>query len=328
MRKKRIAIIIMALCLCLFLCGAGLFNTTKVLIDTENNCVYDYCTADEIIAAFTANSKAAKEKYQGQPVYISGRVVSVGDEGKNIMLTGSATSTLTIECSCDKSLRTAAMQYKGGDRIALYGRIIVSLLNGNVYLKVDKITGVPDSATSLDMYYLLDGTPFDKRNATKVTLNNGGVEYYIPSTWANKEIQRSIQDEKLGAMEGYQYVLNNLNPSDTTPESLFVCYFDNKTHLAYTDDADETTLIEKAIVENILGSVGIFPSKKVTTYYGSEYAYYLGVYKSIWEAGKGYRAEFVFQPDGEDGIVVILYLYRDAKHLSDIMFLTRFLEVR
>jgi len=122
--------------------------------------------------------------------------------------------------------------------------------------------------------------------------------------------------------------LNKLDGQDSTPESVFVCYFDNSTQLGYAGDAGETKLIEKAIVENILGSVGSFPTKRVTTYYDAEYNYYDGVFKNALEAGEGYRTEFIFQADGEDGIVVVLYVYKEAKHVDDLLFLLRFLNVK
>ena len=329
MQKKRTFIVILALCACLSLCGAGLFDFTKVVIDVANNYVYEYCTADEVLSEFATNSKTAKNKYQDQPVYISGKVVSVGKNGKNLVLTGTTTTTLTMECSFDKNLRDAAARYKAGESVALYGCITVGLFTNDIYLKVDKIAEIPASMKSNDMYYLLDGTSFDKKNATRVTLDNGGVEYYIPTSWSSKKIQHDIQEEKLGSIEGYQYVLNKVGTVDATPESLFVCYFDNKAQLAdYLNDSDETELIEKAIVENILGSVGSFPSKRVKTYYGTKYIYYTGAFKNALESGSGYHTEFVFQADGEDGIVMILYVYRDAKHVKDVMFLTRFLEIK
>lgn len=328
MRKKRILAVLLICCAWLTLCGAGWFNATKVVIDTESNYVYEQCTADELISAFTADSKAAKEKYQGAAVFLTGKVVSVGSGGKNIVVTGTFATQRTIEGTYEKSLRSSAMQYDAGAAVALYGRIYVSLLTGDIYLQVDKITNVPASATSKSMYYLLDGTSFDKQKATKVTLHNGSVEYYVPSSWTSEKICHNVTEENLGTMEGYQYVLNKLDTSDLTPESVFVCYFDNSTQLAFPGDSDETKLIEKAIVENILGSVGIFPTKKVTTYYGAEYNYYDGVFKTALETGEGYRTEFVFQADGEDGIVVILYVYREAKHLNDLLFLTRLLEIK
>jgi len=327
MIKKRMTAILMTLCICLSFIGAGWFDGAKVVVDTENNKVYQYRTADEIVSGFILNSKTAKAKYNGQPVLLYGTVVNVGKDGKTIEVTGFNFTSRTIECICDKGLRSTAKTYQKGTGIALYGSMEVGLITGELYLTVDKITALPASALSSDMYYLLDGTEYNKLNSTKVTIN-GGVEYYVPATWTNSKIQHSIKDENLGTMEGYQYVLNKLSPTDPVPESLFVCYFDNNAQLAFAGDSDETKLIEKAIVENILGNVGIFPTKKATTYYGAEYNYYDGVYKNPLEAGDGYRCEFIFQADGEDGIVVVLYVYREAKHLKDVLFLTRFLEVK
>ncbi len=327
MIRKRMTAILMTLCICLSFIGAGWFDGAKVVVDTENNKVYQYRTADEIVSGFILNSKAAKTKYNGQPVLLYGTVVSVGKDGKNIEVTGFNFTSRTIECICDKSLRSTAKTYQKGTKVALYGSMEVGFITGDLYLTVDKITALPETALSSDMYYLIDGTEYNKKNSTEVTLHNGAVEYYIPSTWDNDKIRHSVKDENLGTMEGYQYVLNKLSPADPVPESLFVCYFDNNAHLAFAGDADETKLIEKAIVENILGNVGIFPTKKTTTYYGAEYNYYDGVYKNPLEAGEGYRCEFIFQADGEDGIVVVLYVYREARHLKDVLFLTRFLEV-
>ncbi len=328
MGKKRVLAILLICCACMTLCGASWFNTTKVVVDTENNRVYQYRTADEIISEFTANGKAAKTKYNDQPVLLYGKIKSVDKDGKTLVVTGSNNTALTIECTCEKSLRATAKMYSAGDWVALYGSIVVGIFTGDLYLTVDKISTLPDSALSSDMYFLLDGTSYNKRNAAKIILNNGGVEFYVPSAWTNSKIQRSIKDENLGTMEGYQFILNNLSPTDSVPESLFVCYFDNATQLAFVGDAGETKLIEKAIVENILGSVGIFPTKKVSTYYGEEYNYYDGVFKSTLEAGEGYRTEFIFRADGEEGIVVILYVYREAKHVNDVLFVTRFLDVK
>lgn len=328
MLKRRITAVLLAFCTCLSLCGASWFDGAKVVVDTENNQVYQYRTADEVVSEFAANSKNAKNKYNNQPLLLYGKVVSVDKDGKNLVVTGINNAALTIECTCEKSLRSTARMYSSGDMVALYGNVIVGILSGDLYFTVDKITTLPASALSSDIYYLLDGTSYNKRNATKVTLNNGGVEYYVPATWTSDKIQRNIKEENLGTMEGYQYVLNKLSPTDPVPESLFVCYFDNSDQLAYAGDANETKLVEKAIVENILGSVGIFPTKRVTTYYGAEYNYYDGVFKNALETGDGYRTEFIFQADGEDGIVVILYVYREAKHMNDVLFLTRFMEIK
>lgn len=325
MLKKRKIAVIMALCACLTLCGAGWFDSTKVVIDTENNHIYQYCTADDMVAVFEINESIAAEKFDEKYVLLSGKVRSLGKDSKNMVLFSSKAPERDIVCTYDKSLREAASAYKIGEKVAVYGQIQVGTFNKEISIKVEKIIEVPDTVTSKDMYYLLDGSSFNKTDAKKVTLNGGGVEYYIPAFW--EEIQHDIVDEGLGTMEGYQYVLNQIPGSgDAVPESLFVCYFDNTAQLSMASSRD-AELVETVIVENILGSGNKFATKNVKTYYGSEYDYYIGSYKTIFESGVGYHTEFVFQADGEDGMVVILYVYKDAKHLSDVMFLTRFLEI-
>ncbi len=328
MIKKRITAVVAVVCACLTLCGAGWFGTTTVVVDTEKNNVYRQCAADEVLSAFAANPQVATEKYHWTRVLLTGQVASVASDGKSMMITGIDSTQHSMECTYDKALRTTAMGYKTGDEVTLYGRILVNIFTNKAHVEVDKFTGTPTSVTSDDMYYLLNGTSFDKRSAVKETLHGGAVEYYVPAAWLGKEIRHNIVEENLGTMEGYQYVLNKLDGSDFAPESVFVCYFDNSTQLGYIGDAGETKLIEKAIVENILGSVGIFPTKKVVSYYGAEYNYYDGVFKNALEAGEGYRTEFIFQADGEDGIVVVLYVYKEAKYVDDLLFLMRFLRVK
>ncbi len=334
MNKRKILTVISAFYIAFLLCGAGWFNRTKVVIDTEKNRVYQYCTVDTLISAFTQDDKEARKTYKDNMVLLAGKVSSIGKNGKDLVLTGITSSDMTVKCSYDKELRTVASDYGIGDSVALYGKITVDAIDKDIHLKAEKIMDMPPVITSNEMFYLLDGSSFDKRNANKITLHNGDVEYYIPASWASEDIQSNITDEKLGTMEGYQYRLNRLEVNDSDPESLFICYFDNQKQLAdYLNDSEETELIEKAIVDNILGDVGSFPSKEVDTYYGSEYDYYLGSYKKKSDtvgikSGSGYHVEFIFQADGKEGIVVMLYVYKETKHLSDIMFVSRFLEIK
>ena len=328
MNKRKLLIAITALGVWITLCGAGWFNRTKVVIDTENNRVYQYCTVDTLISAFMQDSKAARNTYQDTMLLLTGKVSGIGKNNKDLELTGLTLSETTVKCSYSKELRTAVSAYREGDNIALYGKITVDAIDKDIHLKTEKIVDSSSVTASGDMFYQLDGSSFDKRTASKVTLHNGDIEYYIPASWADRDIQFNIVDEKLGTMEGYQYRLNRLGMNDSVPESLFICYFDNQKQLAdYLNDSDETELIEKAIVENILGDVGSFPSKEVDTYYDSEYDYYLGSYKTVFDTGMGYHTEFVFQK-AEEGIVVMIYVYKETKHLSDVMFVTRFLEVK
>lgn len=325
--KKRIITSIVMIFACLTLCGAGWFNTTKVVVDTENNKVYEQCRADEVFSAFSSDSKTAKEKYGKMPVRLTAKVVSVDGDGTDLVITGMNTAASSMGCSYDKALRSEMKQYKAGDTITLYGQIAVGLFTGEVSLKVDKIAQDAGTSRSAGMYYLQNGATFDMRDAVKETLRNGDVEYYVPSAWTGKEIRHNITEENLGTMEGYQYVLNKLDASETVPESVFVCYFD-KDKLFDESDVVKTEQVAKLVVENILGSAGSLSKKEVTTYYDTEYLYYKGVFKNAMETGEGYRTEFIFQADGEDGIVVVLYVYKEAKHVDDLLFLMRFLEVK
>ena len=180
------------------------------------------------------------------------------------------------------------------------------------------------------MYYLSDGSSIDKNRMTARTLRNGSVSFRIPAAW--KGVEHSIKDEELGTIEGYQYVLNQLpGNTDTVPESFFVCYFDNENKLANTDDRKETKLIEKAVINNISGegNADSFRYRDVTTYYGAKYDYYVGSYTDAAAVvNNGYHVEYIFQRNGDDGLVMYMYVYKNAKHLSDVMLVTRFLEIR
>lgn len=329
MVKKKFAVIVLTISAVLALCGANWFDSAKVTIDTENNRVYQYHTTDDIVAEFAADVNAAKEKYQDEYVLLSGRIAKIGKDGKNMEVCGLSGTTENIECSYDKSLRTSVLGYKVTDRVALYGKLSVGLFDKEVRFNVEKIAEVPAAIKSDEVYFLLDGTFFDKADAEKVTLDEGHIAYYIPRIWTGNEVQHNIVEEELGIIEGYQYVLNKIpGTSDSIPESLFVCYFDNRELLAdYQNDSDETELIEKAIIANILGEVKNFPTKEVKTYYDAEYTYYSGVFKNALETGTGYHSEFIFQKDGRDGIIMFLYVYKDTKHLSDVLFLSRFLKI-
>ena len=52
---------------------------------------------------------------------------------------------------------------------------------------------------------------------------------------------------------------------------------------------------------------------------------YQDAYKDI--LGQGHHVEFVFQKVDTDGIIVYLYIYTDANHVNDIMYLMRLLNV-
>jgi len=92
-------------------------------------------------------------------------------------------------------------------------------------------------------------------------------------------------------------------------------------------DIDRLDDVEKLMIQNIenKNSISGFPLKKVKTYYNANYQYYRGNFKT--ELGTGYRTEYIFQKAGETGILMYLYLYKEEKNISDIMLITRLLEI-
>ncbi|MDO5150727.1 MAG: hypothetical protein Q4D76_15260, partial [Oscillospiraceae bacterium] len=228
-----------------------------------------------------------------------------------------------IVCSYDKKTALDLSVFKTNERIAVYGKCEYSFKKYKIE-NVDKVIK-PYSVKSSEQYYTLDGTTLDKTTSIRKSLNNNRIHYYIPNNWKN--IEYNIIEKDLGNIEGYQYALNQIPESkDSEPESLFVCYFDSN-KLKDPNDMKKKENVEKAIIENIEGSVGTFPKEKVKTYYGPTYKYYTGKFTDIYSGSKGYHVEYIFQEVEDRGIVMYVYFYREKRHLSDVMLVTRLLEV-
>lgn len=327
MKTKRMLTLLLAIPMMLFLCGLG-FNNVTVLVDTENNYVYEYVSTDDILTDFAKDNNVATRRYENGYYIISGKVENISKKGDTIDISGALVTDSHIICSCPKALRSEALKFKAGDGIGVYGKVTVDLIDKDIHILAEKLVSAPEGVKS-GSFYLLDGKNINKNSMSTRTLNNGKIKYRIPAAW--KGVEHSIVEDEIGTIEGYQYVLNHLPGStDTVPESFFVCYFDNASRLENTDDKDETELIEKAIINNISGEGkgDSARTRDVTTYYGAKYNYFIGSYTDVDESGNnGYHVEYIFQKNGTDGLIMYLYIYKDAKHLSDVFFVTRFLEM-
>jgi len=326
MKKCRLISILLIVPMLIVLCGFS--GNVTVIADTNNNHVYEYVTADSMLLDFSNNIESAEKKYKGNYYVISGKVETVSKKGDTIKVYGTSVTDNRIIGSCSKSLRAEALKYSSGADIYVFGKISVDPIDKEIHISVEKFASIT-GAVKAGTFFQLDGSSVNKNSMGSKTLNNGRVSYYIPPEW--EEVEHSIQADEIGTIEGYQYVLNKLpGNKDTVPESFFVCYFDNASKLESTDDKKETVLIEKAIINNISGEGkgDSARTKDVTTYYGTKYNYYVGSYTDILDAGNnGYHVEYIFQKDGDKGLVMYLYVYKEAKHLSDVMFVTRFLTI-
>lgn len=315
-RKCKLLLVLIALIMTVQLCGFS-FVQPNIAIDTDKYPVYTYVTADDLINEL--NRDKSLSKYKDKYIVLSGMFENRSKDGINVI----NSESVTIPCSYKKDAGISSDGFSFKDKIAVWGKCTVTF--GKLKLtEVKKIVKDP-AVRSSETYYTLNGSFLEKSRALERTLNGGTVKYYIPSGW--KAVERNIKGQDLGKIDGYQYVLNNLPGNNSgVPESLFVCYFD-KSLLLNSSDMTRTNQVEKAIIKNIEGSVGTFPIYKKTTYYGAKYQYYHGVYND--PLMEKYSTEYVFQADGDRGIVMYLYLYREteANHLSDVMLITRLLEI-
>ena len=321
-KKKRIIFAVLFLPVVAILSGFAL-RPASVAIDTEKERIYKYVSIDKIEQAFEIDKKAAANEYNNGFFLVSGSIDSIKTNGGSFSIKGK-NSIEGIECKCDKKLRDDITKYKVYDSVAVYGKLSVDLLNREKHISVEKVINSPSIIGSSETYFSLGGEKFDYSEAEKRKLADERVEYYIPAKW--QEIEVNIIEEKIGNIEGYQYVLNEMPGDDSyESESIFICYFDKNKLKEETDIERDLNGVEKAIIENIEGKVGKFPVREQKTYYGTKYKYYVGKYND--KMGNGYKTEYVFQEDKNNGIILVLYVYKDAKHLSDVMFVTRFLHI-
>lgn len=321
--KKSLCIVI-TMILCLQLC-AFILPDPGFAIDTEKNHVYSYLTLKELLEAFDRNEIAAQDKYNDQYFLLTGEFEQLkpNDNGFTLMIGNG--NFRSIICQIKKGTNINAEAYSFQDQAAVYGKCSISAVFHTIrFTDVEKIGPVP-SVRSADCYFTLDNTSLDRSAALQRSLNDGKIKYYIPSYWEN--IEADIRESDLGSIEGYQYVLNDTQGSkNSVPESLFVCYF-SKDQLVDRQEIEFTNRkkIEKLIINNINGNSNAITSGFRTTYYGAAYDYFLCRYTDPFNFD-GYRTEYVFQTYKNEGLIMYMYLYREPKHLSDVMLVTRLLE--
>lgn len=313
------------ICLLPFLCGIGLFSGDKVTLDTETHIVYQNIDANTMADEFSQNRSSAKDKYDDKYFLLYGKVVSIEDNYKEIVIAQSGKVNITCETSDKPIIEEIKSQgLKSGDGVRVYGKVDADFIGYGVDIDIDKVEKSIPSKTSNMVYSTKDkGLSYNFNSLLKKTIPNSSISFYIPPEW--ESVEHNIKAEELGSLEGYQYRLNYLEPKKAYSESLFVCYFDKK--YVKQNDRDRNKLIEEAIIRDIFKQEKVknkFPYKKVETYYGKNYIYYSDTFTKGTDK---YEAELIFQEEN-DGIVIYLYINYpgEADHIDDIMFTMRFLE--
>lgn len=323
-RKKGVAILFI-LVITAISCGFT-FKKKVVTLDTESYVLYKNCSVGQISAELEKDQDSAKEMYDDGYYAIMGKIKEIAKNNKFLVIEDEkGTGEMTIKCIvAEKSVIAEMSDLKLEESVVVYGKMKVSAFQGNV--SVDMVHIIRENGqTGLETQYSsLDGKNYDIANMYTRTLADKKVKYYIPQKWAEVEINNLKNNQK--SMEGYQYILNGIQEETATEaENFFVCYFDSKEKLADRGQKNDKEGIRKAIVDNILGTnIKRSDIKKIDTYYGTKYFYYVGKYDDKQE--QSHRIEFVFQEVEEDGMVVYLYVYEKEKHLDDILAVMRFLE--
>lgn len=307
-----------------FLMTAWSLNGKEMALDTEKTIVYKNESAENFLIMIYSNKEVAKKRYQDQYFMLHGMVRSKESSNKQLKLatiTNHTKETLTCNTSKAEVLQSVS-ELRVGDKVKVYGKLSLGLLNGKWTMSVDKIEKTAEEKVSRTAYSVISGKTVDTEDLQQRSLNQDKIHFYIPKDWVS--VEKNLIDSGLGTMEGYQYRLNEIARQSVQPESLFICYFDSDKLLLRSSDKSSTEAIERAIVNNILRGDPGKPEKKKTTSYGTEYHYYQEAYKTA--LGQNYHAEFIFQPDGTDGFIVYLYVYLEKSHLDDVMLMLRLVE--
>ena len=316
----RIAVLAASLACSLVLCGSIFFDDAAVTMDTETHPVYQHVSADGILQDFERDPVAAKDLYYGKYYITYGKITSKS-KGKVLVNGIDREFERALTCKAeDQVLYDKLTPLQEGDTVKVYGRLMTSIFNGEPSLLADDIVK-SDTTTALSTAYTAsDGTVVNTDDMELRVLGDGAASYYVPASWQMAE--HNIKNEALGKIEGYQYRLNETENQAAYAESLFIgCV--TKSDLVSINDLGDDRGLEEAIAADILGkdSIGKYPVKTVNTYYGPTYRYYQDIFET--SGGDRLNTEFIFQDTGDDHLLIFLYVYRDPRHLDEIMTVLR-----
>ncbi len=291
-------------------CG---FGKKTVTLDVSSNPVY-ISTTPNILSTDFAQGAAAKKC-----VSFYGKVVSVSDEGigKEVYVSADGTVNKSVKVKLlDRTLLAKADRFTVGSDVVVYGKVKPSVIPMKDYYVQAFSMDLSENEYDADVYRCMANGSKTYTSSSIVRTIGPKISYRIPETFASVE-------QKLPNIEGYEYKLNQIaGQAKVDPEQLYVFWFDYEKYLLnIAQDRDNTSGIEKAIVENILRneSFGTFPAKKITSDDDIAYHYYMTTFTDSLR--EYHNVEFVFIPIKDKGIVVYLYVFTTSDHKDDILML-------
>lgn len=314
--KKHIFLLISIFGINIALCGAGILSKPNVEIDTNKHKVYRSYSIEEI-------TQGQAESNFGL-CYVIGKIEEISDNKKSVTISN-GNLDIIIKLETDDVIEDVK-KLKLSDSVQVFGT--AKKKKKDYYIKVSSIS-INNSINKTGItYYLENGKSASKDDMVECSLNEGQIKYYVPKSWKAKDVEFNIIDNDLGYIDGYQYVLNKIPGSDAnSPESFFVCYFKYDGNLQKNTSVKKIKPIEQAIVKSIEDSdFNISKPTEIPTYYGATYHYYQGSYHDPLQVNGDYYTEYIFEKNGDDGLVMYLYVYKKASHIDEIMLVTRLLE--
>ena len=324
--KNKLALILAGLTAFIFLCGFS-FGKVYVTLDMRDYTLYREMSAEEIFDALAANKQSTKDSYDNEYCAVFGKLTAIAKDGRSFEIAPvEGFDSKTIHCILNDSFQGEFPS--AGNPLYVLGKMRISLFGaGSCSMEADGLRRASSRLAQSETYLTLNGDNirpdhmsarvFGKDSITKEPI----VRLAIPKSFEAVEEELPEQKDQ-PKLDGYLYRLNELEDTRSSkPEQFYIFWFDNEKQLLDQNDKNRSQDIARAIIRNILPGENIrfgrFPVRR--TVYGNEYIYYDTAYT-------GYNAEFVFKPCGDDGLLCMLYVYRNSDHKKDILSIFRFVE--
>ncbi len=282
----------------------GIFGHNNPALNIEKTPVYKVCDLSVVYNSLRANYDETTSQYDNRPI-VSALIVDHADSKD---FSGHSGDCSGIKISTDKK---NVKLYSQGNTLTIYGKLNIGKSKGlpTLTIKADYID-TKGIDTNSDYYIMTEpGKPkaYSKSNTELCNLNDNHIQYRVPSSW------QSVKCTDEGKKELFHndilqnsecYFLNELT-GKKNPEFFVVFYFDFNHFVKYSNEKNNLTSIETAIIQNICPkekSVGVrkILFNDIITYKEKKIVYYVSDYDSC-------KVEFIFN-ELKDGVCVMMYV--------------------
>lgn len=292
----------------------------KTFMQSERS--YLKCSIEDLNRRQSISTDGFKEAFDDRCVVVSGTASAGSVSGNRKEVTIYEYGLKAVIDTSDKNLYTKVGGIKDGDIVTVYGQLNVKGWNNDSYeIEADYIDiNITDTvATGEYVYY---GTGSMTTTVMDGLCSDGHIKFAVPKEWTDENVVSRLLNNNVN---GYQFSLNALYPQNVNfPEIFYAFYFDYDFYLDTPPTAPTTGDrhdIENLIIKNIYNGFDA-DADDFKSFADRSYDYFVTNYHAA--DGKNYRLEFLFVPDGNDGIVCMLYLYYpkagEFSHVRDVAY--------